>query len=93
MLASELAEIYGVQTRALNQAVKRNPARFPSERINLYSSGMSVRLGFAVATAIIPIVLIWMRFSKPPRTFWKKIPSLPRAEKIELDIKMMANTD
>ena len=30
MLASNLAEIYGVETRALNQAVKRNPARFPS---------------------------------------------------------------
>ncbi len=30
MLASDLAEIYGVETRALNQAVKRNPARFPS---------------------------------------------------------------
>ena len=30
MLASDLAEIYGFETRALNQAVKRNPARFPS---------------------------------------------------------------
>jgi hypothetical protein len=30
MLASDLAEIYSVETRALNQAVKRNPARFPS---------------------------------------------------------------
>jgi len=31
MLASDLAEIYGVETRALNQSVKRNPARFPSK--------------------------------------------------------------
>jgi hypothetical protein len=30
MLASDLAEIYGVETRDLNQAVKRNPARFSS---------------------------------------------------------------
>ena len=30
MLASDIAEIYGVETRALNQAVKRNPTRFPS---------------------------------------------------------------
>jgi hypothetical protein len=30
MLASDLAEIYGVETRALNQAVKRNPTRFPT---------------------------------------------------------------
>jgi hypothetical protein len=30
MLASGIAEIYGVEKCALNQAVKRNPARFPS---------------------------------------------------------------
>jgi hypothetical protein len=29
ILASDLAEIYGVQTRVLNQAVKRNPEKFP----------------------------------------------------------------
>jgi phage regulator Rha-like protein len=29
MLDNELAEIYGVETRVLNQAVKRNAARFP----------------------------------------------------------------
>ena len=29
MLDSDLAEIYGVETRILNQAVKRNAARFP----------------------------------------------------------------
>jgi hypothetical protein len=31
MLDSELAELYGVETRALNQAVKRNIDRFPSD--------------------------------------------------------------
>jgi hypothetical protein len=31
MLASDLAEIYGVETRALNQAVKRNARRFPRD--------------------------------------------------------------
>jgi hypothetical protein len=30
-LDSDLAAIYGVQTRALNQAVKRNQARFPDD--------------------------------------------------------------
>jgi len=30
MLDSELAEIYGIETRTFNQAVKRNEARFPS---------------------------------------------------------------
>jgi hypothetical protein len=31
MLASDLAKIYGVETRVLNQAVKRNAARLPSD--------------------------------------------------------------
>ena len=31
MLASDLAEVYGVETRALNQAVKRNMAKFPAD--------------------------------------------------------------
>jgi hypothetical protein len=31
ILAADLARIYGVETRALNQAVKRNADRFPSD--------------------------------------------------------------
>ncbi len=31
MLDRELAELYGVETRALNQAVKRNISRFPAD--------------------------------------------------------------
>jgi hypothetical protein len=30
-LDSDLAELYGVETRAFNQAVKRNPDRFPGD--------------------------------------------------------------
>jgi len=31
MLDSDLAKIYGVKTSALNQALKRNPSRFPND--------------------------------------------------------------
>ena len=31
MLDNDLARLYGVETRALNQAVKRNPGKFPSD--------------------------------------------------------------
>ncbi|MFZ3066296.1 MAG: ORF6N domain-containing protein, partial [Nitrospirota bacterium] len=31
MLSMQLAELYGVETRALNQAVKRNIHRFPED--------------------------------------------------------------
>jgi ORF6N domain len=31
MLDSDLAELYGVSSKALNQAVKRNTGRFPND--------------------------------------------------------------
>ena len=31
MLDSDLAELYGVETKVLNQAVTRNPERFPKD--------------------------------------------------------------
>ncbi|MEA2095300.1 MAG: ORF6N domain-containing protein [Candidatus Cloacimonadota bacterium] len=31
MLDSDLAELYGVETKVLNQAVTRNPERFPQD--------------------------------------------------------------
>lgn len=31
MIDADIAELYGVPTKALNQAVKRNPGRFPSD--------------------------------------------------------------
>ncbi|MBI5462409.1 MAG: ORF6N domain-containing protein [Gammaproteobacteria bacterium] len=31
MIDADLAELYGVPTKALNQAIKRNPARFPDD--------------------------------------------------------------
>jgi phage regulator Rha-like protein len=31
LLDSDLADLYGIETKALNQAVKRNPERFPSD--------------------------------------------------------------
>lgn len=33
MLDADLAEMYGVETKALKQAVRRNPARFPDDFI------------------------------------------------------------
>ena len=35
ILDADLAGIYGVQTRALNQAVKRNQERFPADFIHV----------------------------------------------------------
>ena len=39
MLDRDLAEMYGVETRSLNQAVKRNIDRFPSDFMFQFTSG------------------------------------------------------
>jgi hypothetical protein len=39
ILAPDLAEVYGVETRALNQAIKRNAERFPSDFIFQITAG------------------------------------------------------
>jgi hypothetical protein len=38
MIDSDLAELYGVPTKALNQAVKRNAVRFPSDFMFQFNS-------------------------------------------------------
>lgn len=38
MLDTHLAELYGVSTKALNQAVKRNPGRFPADFMFQFTS-------------------------------------------------------
>jgi hypothetical protein len=44
MVDSDLAELYGVQTKALNQAVKRNPERFPESLMFRLTSSESKEL-------------------------------------------------
>ena len=41
MLDADLADLYGVATKVLNQAVKRNLDRFPVDFIPSHSSGVS----------------------------------------------------
>ena len=51
MLDSDLAELYGVQTKFLNLNVKRNPARFPSDFMFRLTpkEAESLRLHFATS--------------------------------------------
>lgn len=44
MLDSDLAELYGVETKALNQAVKRNAGRFPEDFMFQLSAGEVFKL-------------------------------------------------
>ena len=54
MLDCDLAEMYGVQTKVLNQAVKRNIERFPSDVMFQISSEETQdwRSQFATSNAI-----------------------------------------
>jgi hypothetical protein len=51
MLDRDLAYIYGVETRVLNQAVARNPKRFPSDFMIVLTKAEAVRL---VSQGVIP---------------------------------------
>jgi hypothetical protein len=51
MLSSHLAELYGVETRVLNQAVKRNISRFPEDFMFQLSTSEAQQL---VSQNVIP---------------------------------------
>ncbi|MFD1342907.1 ORF6N domain-containing protein [Litorisediminicola beolgyonensis] len=51
MLASDLAEVYGTSTKALNQAVKRRQARFPERNVFRLEEAEKVRLRSQSVTA------------------------------------------
>jgi hypothetical protein len=51
MLDSDLAELYEVETKALNKAVKRNPCRFPNDFMFRLSSEEAASLRFQSGTS------------------------------------------
>ena len=62
MLDADLAELYGVQTRALNQAVKRNKERFPKD------------FGFQITRGEFEALISQIATSKPGRGGRRKHP-------------------
>jgi len=53
MLDSDLAAIYGIETKALNRAVKRNPDRFPNDFVFQLSSHEWKDLRYQIGTSNI----------------------------------------
>lgn len=51
MLDSDLAELYGVETKALNRAVRRNIRRFPEDFMIQLSSDEAERLRCQIGTS------------------------------------------
>lgn len=51
ILDSDLAAIYGVETKALNRAVKRNAKRFPSDFIFQLTRGETENLRCQIGTS------------------------------------------
>jgi len=52
MLDKDLAKLYGVGTKVLNQAVKRNPRRFPDDFMFQLSWGEAESLRSQIATTL-----------------------------------------
>ena len=65
MLDRDLAELYGVETRALNQAVSRNIERFPSDFMFTLSRDEIIGISQIVISSKI-------KFSKNVRAFTKQ---------------------
>jgi hypothetical protein len=53
MLDSDLAELYGVETKAVNRAVKRNASRFPDDFMFIPNSEELAILRYQIGTANI----------------------------------------
>lgn len=66
MLDSDLAELYGVETRAINQAVTRNPGRFPERFCFRLTNEESEILK---SQSVISRSGNWGGKRKPPRVF------------------------
>ncbi len=67
ILDTDLARLYSVETRALNQAMKRNQDRFPADFIFNLAREEILRISQTVTS------LRRLRFSKPPSNAWRKL--------------------
>ena len=65
MLDSDLAELYGVETRRLNEQVKRNIDRFPKDFMFQLTQEEFTNLKSQIATSS------WGGRRKPPFTFYR----------------------
>ena len=63
LLDRDLAALYGVETRALNQAVKRNAHRFPADFVFTLSRSEIERISQSVTSSA------GLKFSKQVRAF------------------------
>jgi len=74
MLDRELAELYGVETRVLNQAVRRNIKRFPSDFIFSLTREKIMNLSqqIVISSRIkhAPNVFVFTRCRKTLPTLW-----------------------
>ena len=81
MLDRDLAELYGVETRMLNQAVQRNPQRFPDDLMFQLTGDELKNLKSPIVTSswgvtVSPICLrmgLYVRFHAPNITYLLKI--------------------
>ncbi len=63
MLDRDLAVLYGVETRALNQAVRRNMERFPEDFMLRLTREEIMRISQFVISSVHPVIKT-LKFSK-----------------------------
>ena len=78
MLDRHLPELYGVETRALNQAVRRNQGRFPEDFMFCLTREEIMRISQIVTSSQIKYSKfeVLCRLTQPPEPLRKQIASM-----------------
>ena len=81
MLDADLAELYEVETKALNRAVKRNVARFPIDFMYQLTGSEAANLRSNLAPQVCAMVAVAMRHTPSPSTAWPCFLSVLNSER------------
>ena len=92
MLDRDLAQLYGVETRVLNQAVRRNIDRFPEDFMSRLTREEIMRISQIVISSVHPVVKT-LKFSKNVMAFTEhgvamlsSVLNSPRAVQVNIQI-------
>jgi hypothetical protein len=66
MLDRDLAKLYEVKTKALNQAVKRNKERFPEDFMFRLKKEDFIKQGITALSGVLKSQCLWLK----PICFW-----------------------
>ena len=86
MLDRDLAELYGVETRVLNQAVRRNAERFPADFMFKLTRDEIVRISQSVISSDLKFSKSVHAFTQEGVAMLSSVLNSPRAIRVNIEI-------